>query len=220
MQARLPSSVQVIPDNIDGARRGQGGKSDLSRASRRLHHLGPQCAGCSDPAAARRRARLRSRSPELDLQHGDRPLRMPVRRIAGEIGRRPAGAVPRAVVKFTSTGPASTAYSATKIATSLLGIRSQIIAGYKGTNDYVVAAMRGDGDAAICSLTALAHSARASSSGCLPASRSAAASRRGGCDDAQAARPRADLAASAGGRAAEAAAGRRQPPWPRPSWAP
>ena len=60
-------------------------------------------------------------------------------------------------VKFTCVGPAGTAYSATRIGTSLLGIPSRIIAGYKGTNDYVVAAVRGDGDAAIASLTALAQ---------------------------------------------------------------
>lgn len=58
-------------------------------------------------------------------------------------------------VKFPCPGPASGAYSATRIASALLGIRDQIIAGYKGTNDYIVAALRGDGDAAITSITAL-----------------------------------------------------------------
>jgi tripartite-type tricarboxylate transporter receptor subunit TctC len=58
-------------------------------------------------------------------------------------------------VKFPCPGPASGAYSATRIASSLLGIRDQIISGYKGTNDYIVAALRGDGDAAIASITAL-----------------------------------------------------------------
>ena len=58
-------------------------------------------------------------------------------------------------VKFPCPGPASTAYSAARIASSLLGIKEQIITGYKGTNDYIVAALRGDGDAAIASITAL-----------------------------------------------------------------
>ena len=58
-------------------------------------------------------------------------------------------------VKFPCPGPASGAYAATRIASSLLGIREQIISGYKGTNDYIVAALRGDGDAAIASITAL-----------------------------------------------------------------
>lgn len=58
-------------------------------------------------------------------------------------------------VKFTCVGAAGTAYSATKIGTRLLGVRSQIITGYKGTNDYIVAAVRGDGDAAIASLASV-----------------------------------------------------------------
>ena len=58
-------------------------------------------------------------------------------------------------VKFPCVGPASSAYSATRIAGSLLGIRTQIIGGYKGSNDYIVGALRGDGDAAIASITAL-----------------------------------------------------------------
>ncbi len=52
-------------------------------------------------------------------------------------------------VKFTSTGPAGTAYNATLIAAHLLGIRAQLITGYKGSRDYVMGAVRGDGDAVV-----------------------------------------------------------------------
>jgi tripartite-type tricarboxylate transporter receptor subunit TctC len=58
-------------------------------------------------------------------------------------------------VKFTTTGPEATAYAATQIATELLGIKAQMIGGYKGSNDYVVAAIRGDGDAVITALPLL-----------------------------------------------------------------
>jgi len=58
-------------------------------------------------------------------------------------------------VKFTSTGPGSTGRAATLIAAKMLDIRAEIIAGYKGTSEYLVAAARGDGDAAVCSLTAM-----------------------------------------------------------------
>lgn len=58
-------------------------------------------------------------------------------------------------VKFTSTGPAGTAYTATQIAAHLLGIRAQLITGYKGSSEYVVAAIRGDGDAVITALPVL-----------------------------------------------------------------
>ena len=58
-------------------------------------------------------------------------------------------------VKFTTTGPEATAYAATLIATELLGIKAKMIGGYKGSNDYVVAAIRGDGDAVITALPLL-----------------------------------------------------------------
>ncbi len=58
-------------------------------------------------------------------------------------------------VKFTSTGPEGTAYSATLIATKLLGINAQLITGYKGSIDYVLGAIRGDGDAVITALPVL-----------------------------------------------------------------
>ncbi len=58
-------------------------------------------------------------------------------------------------VKFTSTGPAGTAYSATQIAAHLLGLNAQLITGYKGSSEYVVAAIRGDGDAVITALPVL-----------------------------------------------------------------
>jgi len=58
-------------------------------------------------------------------------------------------------VKFTSTGPAGTAYNATLIAAHLLGIRAQLITGYKGSRDYVMGAVRGDGDAVVTAIPTL-----------------------------------------------------------------
>jgi tripartite-type tricarboxylate transporter receptor subunit TctC len=55
-------------------------------------------------------------------------------------------------VKFSATGPEGTAYAATVIGTRLLGIRSQLITGYKGSADYVVAAIRGDSDAVVAGI--------------------------------------------------------------------
>jgi tripartite-type tricarboxylate transporter receptor subunit TctC len=59
------------------------------------------------------------------------------------------------IVQFPCVGPAGMAYSATKVGMHLLGVPVNLISGYKGTNDYIVATMRGDGDAAIASLTAI-----------------------------------------------------------------
>jgi tripartite-type tricarboxylate transporter receptor subunit TctC len=60
-------------------------------------------------------------------------------------------------VKFTTTGPDGTAYGVTMIATELLGIKLQLITGYKGSSEYVAAAVRGDGDAVVTNLPILAR---------------------------------------------------------------
>ena len=58
-------------------------------------------------------------------------------------------------VSFTCTGPDGTSYLASVIACNLLGINAKYITGYAGSNDYIVAAMRGDGDAVIAANTSL-----------------------------------------------------------------
>jgi tripartite-type tricarboxylate transporter receptor subunit TctC len=63
-------------------------------------------------------------------------------------------------VKFSVTGPEGTAYAATMIGTQLLGIRTQLISGYKGSADYVIAAIRGDSDAVIAAIPTTLRFAR------------------------------------------------------------
>ena len=63
-------------------------------------------------------------------------------------------------VKFSVTGPEGTAYAATMIGTQLLGIRPQLISGYKGSADYVIAAIRGDSDAVIAAIPTTLRFAR------------------------------------------------------------
>ena len=55
-------------------------------------------------------------------------------------------------VKFSVTGPEGTAYMATRIGAQLLGLKSQLITGYKGSVDYVIAAVRGDSDAVVAAV--------------------------------------------------------------------
>jgi tripartite-type tricarboxylate transporter receptor subunit TctC len=55
-------------------------------------------------------------------------------------------------IKFSVTGPEGTAYMATKIGAQLLGLKSQLITGYKGSADYVIAAVRGDSDAVVAAV--------------------------------------------------------------------
>ena len=57
--------------------------------------------------------------------------------------------------KFTSSGPEGTAYVATVIGTKTLGINATMITGYKGSSDFIVGAIRGDGDAVLAPVTSL-----------------------------------------------------------------
>jgi tripartite-type tricarboxylate transporter receptor subunit TctC len=55
-------------------------------------------------------------------------------------------------IKLSVTGPEGTAYMASVVGTQLLGLRTQLITGYRGSADYVVAAVRGDSDAVVAAL--------------------------------------------------------------------
>jgi tripartite-type tricarboxylate transporter receptor subunit TctC len=58
-------------------------------------------------------------------------------------------------VKFTGDGPGGTSYTATHIFAHLMDFDAEVITGYKGSSDYIVAAVRGDGDATIGALSTL-----------------------------------------------------------------
>ncbi len=55
-------------------------------------------------------------------------------------------------LKLSVTGPEGTAYAATLIGAQLLGLKTQLITGYKGSVDYIVAAIRGDSDAVVAAI--------------------------------------------------------------------
>ena len=58
-------------------------------------------------------------------------------------------------VRFASTGPEGTSYAAIKVASEILGLNSQIITGYSGSSDYIVATIRGDSHCAVATLSTL-----------------------------------------------------------------
>lgn len=58
-------------------------------------------------------------------------------------------------IKFSSTGAGSTDYFATKILAAALGLRIEIVTGYKGSLNSAVAVARGDVDAVVHSLATL-----------------------------------------------------------------
>jgi tripartite-type tricarboxylate transporter receptor subunit TctC len=55
-------------------------------------------------------------------------------------------------VKLSVTGPEGTAYMAAVVGAELMGLRTQLITGYRGSAEYVVAAVRGDSDAVVAAL--------------------------------------------------------------------
>jgi tripartite-type tricarboxylate transporter receptor subunit TctC len=55
-------------------------------------------------------------------------------------------------IKLSVTGPEGTAYMASVVGAQLLGLKTQLITGYRGSADYVVAAVRGDSDAVVAAL--------------------------------------------------------------------
>jgi tripartite-type tricarboxylate transporter receptor subunit TctC len=63
-------------------------------------------------------------------------------------------------VKFAVTGMEGTATAACIIGTEMLGIRRQLITGYRGSSEYIVAAIRGDSDAVISATSTMMKFAR------------------------------------------------------------
>jgi tripartite-type tricarboxylate transporter receptor subunit TctC len=64
-------------------------------------------------------------------------------------------------VKFAVTGLEGTATAAAIVGTEVLGIKRQLITGYRGSADYIVAAIRGDSDAVISATSTMMRFARA-----------------------------------------------------------
>ncbi|MEY4879120.1 MAG: hypothetical protein RJB62_589 [Pseudomonadota bacterium] len=58
-------------------------------------------------------------------------------------------------VKFASTGPEGTSYSAILVSSQIMGVTPQIITGYSGSADYIVATMRGDSDCCLATVSTL-----------------------------------------------------------------
>jgi tripartite-type tricarboxylate transporter receptor subunit TctC len=156
LQGALPKRVNVVPTNIEGA----GG----AKAVTQLYHARPDgqtIAIVSLPGAIVLQMVQGAGGYDLNrltwLANMGRDAygiavgaKSPIRSYADLIAlskKRP--------LKFTSTGVASTGRTGTLIASKLLGFPCQVITGYKGTSEYLLAAARGDGDAACCSLTSM-----------------------------------------------------------------
>jgi tripartite-type tricarboxylate transporter receptor subunit TctC len=144
----LPNDVHVVPKNVPGAG-GRKGATAIFRARPDGYTLGafnipglllPQLRGdrvAYDLAAITWLGRISEDHYALVVA-GSSAIRS-VEDLRGL--NRP--------VKFTATGVGSTAHVVSTIATAVLGVDARFITGYEGSQNYILAVARGDGDAAI-----------------------------------------------------------------------
>lgn len=146
MEKELGGKVSVLPKNVAGAG-GKRGMATLYRAKPDGHTIAiANIPGAAIPALTGEKleydidkltwiARLATEEYTLAV-----PTKSPIRSIDDlrKLGRP---------VKMPSTDFGSTAYAGMAIFGEMLGFPVQHLTGYKGTNDYIVAVVRGDGDA-------------------------------------------------------------------------
>jgi tripartite-type tricarboxylate transporter receptor subunit TctC len=153
----LPHKVNVVPDNIPA---GGGGKgiSQLCRARPDGYTIG----AVDIPGSFVLQSRMGGAGFDLNKITWLCLLGQPENFAIGVGANSPLKSLDdlmalskKRPVKFTSSGPEGTAYAATVIGTKILGINTQIITGYKGSSDFVIGAIRGDGDAVVAPVTAL-----------------------------------------------------------------
>jgi tripartite-type tricarboxylate transporter receptor subunit TctC len=154
MEKTLPNKVQVLPTNVAGAG-GAKGTAQTYRAppdgytiaiinmpGAAIPGLGGQDPGY-DMAKFSWIARLATEEYMIAV-----PAKSNVHTIEDlqKLGRP---------VKIPSTDFGSTAYAASEIFSKELKFPVQHLTGYKGTNDYIVGVIRGDGDAAVAPVSTL-----------------------------------------------------------------
>jgi tripartite-type tricarboxylate transporter receptor subunit TctC len=148
MEKTLPNKVEVLPKNLPGA----GGRRALATVYRAKPD-GHLISIMNSPGAAI--PALLGEKIEYDLQKFAW-----VAKIGGEdymIGASAKGPIKSIddlkklgrPIKIPTTGFGSTAYAAAAVFAESFGLKAEHIAGYKGTNDYIVGIIRGDGDIAV-----------------------------------------------------------------------
>jgi tripartite-type tricarboxylate transporter receptor subunit TctC len=154
LEKTLPKKVEVLPKNVAGA----GGRKGLATIFR-ANPDGYLLVIANIPGAALPEVMGEQVEYELDkftwiarLATEEYmvavPAKSPIKTVEDlkKLGRP---------VKIPHTDYGSTAYAATAIFTAELNIPVQHLTGYKGTNDYIVATIRGDGDAAMAPVSTL-----------------------------------------------------------------
>jgi tripartite-type tricarboxylate transporter receptor subunit TctC len=154
LEKTLPNKVEVVPKNVPGAG-GAKGLATVFRAKPDGHTLAiANMPGAAIPAITGDPveyevdkftwiARLATEEYMLAV-----PVKSNIRNIEDlqKLGRP---------LKIPSTDFGSTAYAASEIFGQVLKFSMQHLVGYKGTNDYIVAVIRGDGEAAVAPVATL-----------------------------------------------------------------
>jgi tripartite-type tricarboxylate transporter receptor subunit TctC len=148
MEKALPKRVEVLPKNVPGA----GGRRALATVYRAKPD-GHLISIMNSPGAAI--PMLLSEKVEYDLAKfawvakiGSEDYMIGVSSKSSlrtiddlkKLGR---------TIKIPTTGFGSTAYAAAAVFAEAFGLKAEHISGYKGTNDYIVGIVRGDGDIAV-----------------------------------------------------------------------
>ena len=155
MQKYLPNQVNLIPRNMPGAG-GRKGATAIYRARPDGYTIGAfNLPGLLLP-------HLLGESVAYDLSEvtwlgriSEDRYAMVVASTSGISSLDDLRALGRPI-KFTATGVRSSAHAATVITANLLGLDARFISGYEGSQNYILAVVRGDGGArssaaALCS---------------------------------------------------------------------
>jgi tripartite-type tricarboxylate transporter receptor subunit TctC len=150
----LPQKVEVLPRNIPGAG-GRKGMATVYRAKPDGHTIGiANVPGAAIPAVTGEKveydygkytwiARLATEDYMLAVA-----AKSSIKTLddLAKLGRP---------IKFTSTGFGATSHAASAIISEVMGWKYQLLSGYKGTTEYIVAVVRGDGDAVVAPVATL-----------------------------------------------------------------
>lgn len=154
LEKALPKKIEVLPKNVAGA----GGRKGLATVFR-ANPDGYLLVIANIPGAALPEVMGEQVEYELDkftwiarLATEEYMIAVPAKSSIKSVDDLKKLGRP---VKIPHTDYGSTAYAATAIFTAELNIPVQHLTGYKGTNDYIVATIRGDGDAAMAPVSTL-----------------------------------------------------------------
>jgi len=152
MEKYLPKKVNVVPKNVAGAG-GRKGISQLFRAKPDGHTIAVfNIPGMAVPA-------LLGQKVSYDLKKASWMARLArgtyVLMVGAKSGINSLDDIKKLnrPLKITTTGLGSTGHTASVVASTVMGLPFKMLTGYKGSKQFILAAIRGDGDAVFALVT-------------------------------------------------------------------